>query len=1017
MSSGEQNISVLSTIKIFTLVLITFLFVNSVSSQAATKLQLASETLLFSFSLDEKQNESSEHANDAYVSMTENTLAPDDWEFTCADGKRVDIQTKGIKGLSSYTENFANSSEVDNVVVEIVYKGSDPGTTLIVEDNTGATYIINEIPVSGNSSSLHVYRGQINGSISSILFDNIPLVNSAQSIAFYIERDVSDASATSGVYVSQSGYIITVDTEIPIPTETDDREIKITVPVSEITYDCRELRFIAQARVGTTNVGSSETVVINPSTPSNGCCIEVTEVTAPAVVGNADNILLKVVSPAGNNSSCPPTSTQTGQSFVLAAAIVADVECVDCDNVTDGGTIAEDQLYCGTSYDVQNLTNAFSPSGGTGTLEYIWLTTTDNSLPVSSWDLINGANSSTYNPGVITEDTYYIRCARRSGCTEYDGESNIVTISPQVNLDAGVDVEICIGDAITLTVNASDGTPNYTYDWPFGLGQGNSKTVSPNSTTTYVVTVTDANGCSDTDDVQVSVNPLPTAEGVDGETCEGANGSVSVNTTSGPSPFQFFWNNGQTTQTINGLNPASTTDYSVTVVDANGCSTTAIATLTIIDGANGGIIAGDENNCGGYDGSLITNVVSPSGADCGEVIITDVDCCEEHGDHNHANALALTYAGSVSPTTITVDSEYNGDVTHIVFNNVSYGEVIIIEANDRLGADTYFSIGSTNLVLHTSCSNGGLDAGQGINSNGDLVDNPDPNNLNVLFIIEGVSTPDGCLEGSFSGSDSGITYQWEQMVGNGSWQLISGATELTYNPDYISTTTKFRRKTTNCCGFDYSNVVIKTVSPAIFANAGPDQSVCDGSSVTLTASTGLGSENEGILLVANPESSSNSSIEFAESGSNGPRLDIYIYGQSNPITVYANKIARIESNNSDHNHNDPKVGYSGGEYDRSLLGFDLSGISGSITQANLRLNSVSSGNLEVAVYSILQEWDQNDVTWDESDNNVSWDTPGVFTAGDPLIATQMVNGNGNVTWDVTSLIDVWVNGSNNNGVT
>ena len=172
-------------------------------------------------------------------------------------------------------------------------------------------------------------------------------------------------------------------------------------------------------------MGSSETVVINPSTPSNGCCIEVTEVTAPAVVGNADNILLKVVSPAGNNSSCPPTSTQTGQPFVLAAAIVADVECVDCDNVTDGGTIAEDQLYCGTSYDVQNLTNAFSPSGGTGTLEYIWLTTTDNSLPVSSWDLINGANSSTYNPGVITEDTYYIRCARRSGCTEYDGEREI----------------------------------------------------------------------------------------------------------------------------------------------------------------------------------------------------------------------------------------------------------------------------------------------------------------------------------------------------------------------------------------------------------------------------------------------------------------------------------------------------------------------------------------------------------------------------------------------------------------
>ena len=99
-----------------------------------------------------------------------------------------------------------------------------------------------------------------------------------------------------------------------------------------------------------------------------------------------------------------------------------------CDNVTDGGAIAGDEtLEAGTA--ASPITSAQLPSGGTGTIEYIWLSATDR-CPRFLSDTIPGAYSSTYDPGVLTETTYFVRCSRRAGCAENTdwqfGESNCV---------------------------------------------------------------------------------------------------------------------------------------------------------------------------------------------------------------------------------------------------------------------------------------------------------------------------------------------------------------------------------------------------------------------------------------------------------------------------------------------------------------------------------------------------------------------------------------------------------------
>ncbi|MFM1875085.1 MAG: hypothetical protein RL266_822, partial [Bacteroidota bacterium] len=96
-----------------------------------------------------------------------------------------------------------------------------------------------------------------------------------------------------------------------------------------------------------------------------------------------------------------------------------------CDNVTNAGQIGNPQTGC-SPFDPAALVSLADPSGGTGSLEYVWLQSTNGG---TNYTVISGATSSTYDPGTITQTTWYRRCARRSGCSSYVGESNWVQIT------------------------------------------------------------------------------------------------------------------------------------------------------------------------------------------------------------------------------------------------------------------------------------------------------------------------------------------------------------------------------------------------------------------------------------------------------------------------------------------------------------------------------------------------------------------------------------------------------------
>ncbi|MCH2022321.1 MAG: M12 family metallo-peptidase [Saprospiraceae bacterium] len=222
-------------------------------------------------------------------------------------------------------------------------------------------------------------------------------------------------------------------------------------------------------------------------------------------------------------------------------------------------------------------------SGGTGPYVYSWS---------------NGQNSSTISG--LNANVYSLTVSDANGCI-VNSSATINEPSSALNAVVGtITNPQCNGASTgTIIINASGGTPNYTYN--LGSGSQSSNTLSGLSAGNYNITVTDANSCTDivnatlTNPSGMTVSAAVTSNynGAD-ISCNGASdGSAIVNVSAGLGPFTYLWSpGGQTSQTAIGLNAGL---YTVSVTDANNCIEYVNVTLvepsalylTTIDNGNG----------------------------------------------------------------------------------------------------------------------------------------------------------------------------------------------------------------------------------------------------------------------------------------------------------------------------------------------------------------------------------------------------------------------------------------------
>ena len=184
-------------------------------------------------------------------------------------------------------------------------------------------------------------------------------------------------------------------------------------------------------------------------------------------------------------------------------------------NATDGGAIAADQTICPGETPAP-FTSMAPASGGDASLaiEYLWMVGSTANFPNGYVNAPGANNGLTYNAPAIGVTSYFIRCARRSGFTQFQAESNIVLVtvenSPTAVINGAPSGDIYSGSSVTLT---ADYSANSTYSWDMN-GNGFTNCFNSQSCSftyfspgeyTATLTVTNANGCTAVTSVQISV--------------------------------------------------------------------------------------------------------------------------------------------------------------------------------------------------------------------------------------------------------------------------------------------------------------------------------------------------------------------------------------------------------------------------------------------------------------------------------------------------------------------------------
>ncbi len=185
-------------------------------------------------------------------------------------------------------------------------------------------------------------------------------------------------------------------------------------------------------------------------------------------------------------------------------------------------------------------------------------------LPYSySWS--NGQTSNAITQ--LGAGTYWVTITDASGCTHV--ASATLSEPPLLSSNATWADVSCFGlNNATAVVTAAGGVLPYSYTWSNGQ---TSDAITQLGAGTYLVTITDALGCTEMASVPISEPPLLSSSlSMTGVSCFGLHNATAVVTAAGGAlPYSYTWSNGQTGDAITQLGAGT---YLVTITDALGCT-------------------------------------------------------------------------------------------------------------------------------------------------------------------------------------------------------------------------------------------------------------------------------------------------------------------------------------------------------------------------------------------------------------------------------------------------------------
>jgi autotransporter-associated beta strand protein len=398
---------------------------------------------------------------------------------------------------------------------------------------------------------------------------------------------------------------------------------------------------------------------------------------------------------------------------------------------------------------------------------------------------ISGATASTYNILSTTnanDGSYFVTVS--GGCGTVNSSAVDLSVYPTPTVNAGSDITVCAGAPITLT---GSGLSSGTYTWNNSVQNG-VQFNAPISTTTYTLTGTSPQNCSNTDQITVTVRPLFTAGEISStgqNICTNSDASLIgnvINASGGDQNITYSWRSsvdnfsaaidGATNATLDPPVLTNTTTYRRYANDGTCNTTPAQSTGEWVVNVNQTSVGGTASAATSPICSGSSTTVSVSGS-------TGTIQWEQSADGSSGWANVTGGSGGTTSTyttpSLTSTTYYRAIVTSGACSSDTTSAVAInIGSSTTAGAIT----GSTSV-----CS--------------------------------GTNSTELTLTGSIG------TIKWQNSTDNVTFTDISGATASTYLATNLNVTSYYRAVVTSgTCSSDTTSSFSITVNQAPTASAG-----------------------------------------------------------------------------------------------------------------------------------------------------------------------------------------------------
>jgi gliding motility-associated-like protein len=467
-------------------------------------------------------------------------------------GGGITSATNTVNGPNTYTVTVTSANGCSATASSVITQNTAPPALSISPSSAVLTCSVPSISLTANGAGTYNWGGGITTATN--------LVSAANTYSVTL-TDINGCTASASSTVSSN-------TAPPIaivsPTNSTLTCVTLTVPVTAsggTSYD-----WGGGVTTATNTVSSANTYTVTV-TGSNGCTA-----TASSVINQDITTPVAAVSPTSGTLTCTTNSINLtasgGNSYDWGAGITTANNTITQPNsytVTVTGT--NGCTATATSVIIQDITPPvanITPANATLTCASPTATLTAGGGTSYNW----GGGITTSTNTVSAPNNYSVTVTAANGCTA--AATAIITQSVTTPLAAVTPPNAAIDcNNSTAVLTASGGV---SYNWGGGI---NSAANTVGNAGTYVVTVTDVNGCTATASSTVSQDFTPPTALV--TTTSASLTCVTLTATlTASGGVSYDWGGGVTTAT-NTVSSANT--YTVTVTGSNGCTATASSVI------------------------------------------------------------------------------------------------------------------------------------------------------------------------------------------------------------------------------------------------------------------------------------------------------------------------------------------------------------------------------------------------------------------------------------------------------